>query len=256
MREFKFDRDLAKLEEARRRTHERLQKQQERVDARFDRMQQHLERKFGKPSVTQQRIVEAALELLQEDGLESLTQRKLASKLDVQAPALYWHFKNKEELVDYMAEAILAQEFQELEPRHGEQSWQDWLIENMVRLRRAMLMYPDGARVVAGARLYPAVTLAQLLETGLVSLHSAGVDLTTARHIITTATTYTFGYVIEEQAAPTAEEMATFDIEAFLEPYPNLARSLTNEDHSPQAQNEDYLTGLRWVVQGASANLG
>ena len=252
MREDKFERDMARLEAARRRSEQRMQHEQERLKQRFDRMQEHLERKFGKASDTQQRIIAAALELLKEDGLANITLRKLADKVGVQAPALYWHFKDKETLVDYMAEAILQKELSDLEPRADDQTWQEWLTDHMVLLRRAMLAYPDGARTVAGAHLYPAVTLAKSMECGLISLSSAGIDLSEARKIITTATTYTFGYVIEEQAAPTAEQMAEFDLDALLEPYPHMARALTDDDRTLKGQDKDFLAGLNYIIAGAS----
>jgi TetR/AcrR family tetracycline transcriptional repressor len=253
MKEDKFIRDMDQLEEARIRTQKRLEKQQERINLRFERLQNRLERKYGKLSITQQRIIDAALDILKQDGLASLTQRKLATKLDMQAPALYWHFKNKEVLVDYMAEAILEKEFKEIKPMKDEQRWQEWFIEHMTKLRKAMLAYPDGARVVAGAHFYPEVTLAKSLECSLISLSSAGVDLRTARKIITTATTYTFGYVIEEQAAPTKEQLLQYDVEDFLKSYPNIARAF-NEGRSKEAEDRDYLDGLKCIIAGADIN--
>jgi TetR/AcrR family tetracycline transcriptional repressor len=249
----KFARDMARLEQARRRTQERLEKQQERINRRFEHMQDRIERKFGKPSDTQQRIIDAALELLKQEGLANLTQRKLAQTLNMQAPALYWHFKNKEVLVDYMAEAILEKEFPDIYPKADTEHWQDWLTEHMLRLRKAMLAYKDGARVVAGAHLYPAVTLAKSLECGLLSLTSGGVDLQTARTIMITATNYTFGYVIEEQASPTKEEIANIDLEAFLAPYPNMAQAISGFDGSQEVRDKDYLTGLQYIIRGSTA---
>lgn len=254
MNDDKFARDMARLEEARRRTKERMEKEQARIDQRFERMQAQLERKFGHPSDTQARIIEAALELLKEDGLANLTQRKLATTLNMQAPALYWHFKNKEVLVDYMAEAILEKEFKDVEPRADDETWQDWLITHMMRMRKAMLAYKDGARVVAGAHLYPAVTLAKSLENGILSLTSDGVDIQVARKIMTTATTYTFGYVIEEQAAPSEEQMKNFDLEEFLKPYPNMAKAIGDFDHSQKAQDDDFLEGIYYIIRGSTAS--
>ena len=53
-------------------------------------------------------VIAAALELLNEVGMDSLTTRKLAERLKVQQPALYWHFQNKRALLDALAEAMLA----------------------------------------------------------------------------------------------------------------------------------------------------
>jgi len=54
-------------------------------------------------------VIAAALELLNEVGMDSLTTRKLAERLKVQQPALYWHFQNKRALLDALAEAMLAE---------------------------------------------------------------------------------------------------------------------------------------------------
>jgi len=240
---------MARLAAARQRTEEELDKQRERLNQQFERIQDRLERKYGKPSDMQQRIIEAALGLLQQEGLANVSLRKLATKLDLQAPALYWHFKNKEVLVDYMAEAILQKELGDLQPRAEGEPWQEWLVVHMLRLRKAMLAYPDGARVVAGAHLYPAVTLARSLECGLASLTSDGVSLDTARRIMWTATTYTFGYVIEEQSSPSPEHMAWPDMEAFLNAYPHMTQAMRTYQHSTHASDDEYLAGLQLIVR-------
>src|SRR4051812_8864236 len=53
-------------------------------------------------------VVREALALLDEVGLEGLTMRRLAARLGVQNPALYWHFKNKQALLNLMAATLLA----------------------------------------------------------------------------------------------------------------------------------------------------
>jgi TetR/AcrR family tetracycline transcriptional repressor len=58
--------------------------------------------------IQQEVIVRAALTLLDEVGLEGLTMRRLATALKIQAPSLYWHFPNKQALLDGMADAIFA----------------------------------------------------------------------------------------------------------------------------------------------------
>lgn len=243
---------MARLEEARLHTQKVMQEQQKRLDERFARMQEKLERKAGKPSVSQQRIVEAALELLKEDGLANISLRKLAARLDMQAPALYWHFKNKEELVDYMAEAILTKEFPTVPMRADDESWQDWLICTMKRLRKAMLAYPDGARVVAGAHLYPAVTLARLQDTGMASLKSSGMGVQQAHYTMLVAINYTFGHVIEEQAAPTDEEIRDFDLEGFLADFPHMREALQVTDLHNLNRDVLFETALGFIIRGSA----
>lgn len=247
-------RDLQRIEAAQRRAHEQLLRQQVRVNKRFEKMREHLANKYGEPSDSQQRIVNAALELLSEDGLNNLSLRKLAARVNMQAPALYWHFSSKEVLVDYMAEAILGREFQELRPRLADSPWQAWLIQQMLRLRQAMLAFPDGARVVAGAHLQPAVTLGNLFECVLESLESSGMDGQTARHILMTASTYTFGFVIEEQASPNPEEIDMLKLDAFQTPYPHIAKVMKEAHRNHRDLDHDYKVGLDYIIKGAAAS--
>jgi TetR/AcrR family transcriptional regulator, tetracycline repressor protein len=53
-------------------------------------------------------LVQAALELLEEGGIAALSTRRLAERLHVQSPALYWHVRNKDELLGLVADAICA----------------------------------------------------------------------------------------------------------------------------------------------------
>ncbi|HEX3752721.1 MAG TPA: TetR family transcriptional regulator, partial [Streptosporangiaceae bacterium] len=59
--------------------------------------------------VTRERIVAAALELLDEAGLDGLALRRLAERLGIRAPTLYWHVRDKRELLDLLAGAILEE---------------------------------------------------------------------------------------------------------------------------------------------------
>lgn len=251
MNEDRIARDMQRLEDMQRRVQERLDQQQARANERFEHARKRLEQRMGKNSLSQERIVEAALELLKEHGLGNLSLRDIAKRLDIKAPALYWHFKNKDELVDFMAEAILKKEFPVFTARQENEDWQDWLMVMMSRLRKAMLAYPDGARVVAGAHLYPAVTLAELSNATIASLRSAGLPAETAILVSITAAHYTFGHVIEEQASPTPEQMAKFDVEAFLAPYPELAGAIEAHihDHDP---DEMFRSGLALIIKGAA----
>jgi Transcriptional regulator len=199
------------------------------------------------PSEKQQEIIEAALELLGEKGYNELSLRDIAKKLGVKAPAIYWHFKNKAMLVDYMAEHILRKKMGDLVPREREQTWQDWLIYHITLFRKAMLSYPDGGRVVAGAHPFPAGTIAKLVEDSLASLRSAGMDIRTAKNIVVTVIRYTFGCVIEEQADEhNWETLPEFEINS---------GELTNTMeaiHVGGTDDENFISGLRLIVVGGS----
>ncbi len=58
-------------------------------------------------ALTRERLVEAARELINEEGLEGLSMRALADRLDVKASSLYWHVRDRRELLELLAESIL-----------------------------------------------------------------------------------------------------------------------------------------------------
>ena len=57
--------------------------------------------------LTRERLVEAALQLINEEGLDGLSMRALADRLDVKAASLYWHVRDRRELLELLAESIL-----------------------------------------------------------------------------------------------------------------------------------------------------
>jgi len=252
MRDDRRDIRLARLDEAQRRSRERLRLQQQRIDARFERLRSRMLASEERPSDDQRRIITAALELLDEVGLNELSLRKLAAKLNLKAPALYWHFKNKEELIDYMAEAILSEEFADLTPRAQDEPWQDWTITLCKRLRKAMLGYRDGGRIVTGAHFFPAITLVRLFETSAQSLTSAGVEEVHAELIVSTAVHFTFGRVIEEQSGPEEDQVRKVDFAAMQEAFPYLMKSIERIQKAgnlEQLSDEEFEESLRLIIR-------
>jgi TetR/AcrR family tetracycline transcriptional repressor len=247
MREDKQRRNLERLAQKRQQIHERLDRVRKQIDEKFDQKESQVQQRLN---LKQERIIAAALQVLDAEGLESLSLRKLAALLDIQAPALYWYFKNKEVLIDYMAEAILAGTFDGLQPCPPDQPWQDWLVQTCQQLRGAMLAHRDGGRIVTGAHLFPALTLGKLLETCLESLISHGVDEEQASLIVSTAIHFTFGRVIEEQSMPNAEQVATFKAQfaAFLDASPHISKQMERLPRRAGGHKE-FEASLRLIVR-------
>ncbi|GIE33703.1 TetR family transcriptional regulator [Actinoplanes italicus] len=60
------------------------------------------------PQLTRERIVTAAVELLDADGIDALTMRRLAQRLDVTSTALYWHVTTKDDVLDLAVDEIFG----------------------------------------------------------------------------------------------------------------------------------------------------
>lgn len=157
--------------------------------------------------LTRHTVVSAALKLLDEVGLDGLTTRRLAAELGVKSPALYWHFRNKQELLDQMAEAILLAGGMG-PPRVGE-SWQDWLTRRARDYRRVLLAYRDGARVVANARLGPAAV--RMFDQELTAMVGCGFTPVLALRTIAAISRYVTGFVFQEQAERQEDTRAPAD---------------------------------------------
>lgn len=142
------------------------------------------------------KVIRAALELLNEVGVDALTTRKLAEKLQVQQPALYWHFQNKEALLSALAEAMLAERHTHCFPAQGE-SWQEFLTNNARSFRAALLAYRDGARIHAGTG--PSSPQYAAIEAQVRLLCAAGFSGADALRVLMTISHYTVGAVLEQQ---------------------------------------------------------
>jgi TetR/AcrR family tetracycline transcriptional repressor len=201
-------------------------------------------------------IVQTALILLNDVGLDDLTTRRLAAELGVQSPALYWHFRNKRALLDAMAERMLADA-----DLHGAMkpgvAWEKWLAENARRFRRALLAYRDGARVHAGTR--PSAALLPDIEAQLSALCTAGFSPADAVHTSIAIGRYTVGCVIEEQAdASDASARRVTGGDPFsahaLAGYPTLARAVARTRHDKPSTAFEF--GLQLMIAGLAKRIG
>jgi TetR/AcrR family tetracycline transcriptional repressor len=148
-------------------------------------------------------IVEAAFAVLSEKGLDGLSLRVLASHLGVQAPALYWHVRNKAELIGMMA-ATFGEVAARAEPR--EKTWAARLTAYGHALRQAMLLHRDAARLCAIARpIEPPEENANRVAAPLIA---AGLDVKRALSYQSSVIAYTLGWVVYEQSQPMHEHLA------------------------------------------------
>jgi len=148
-------------------------------------------------------ILRQAFAVLNDAGLEGLTLRRLAAGLKVQAPALYWHFKSKQNLLDEMAAEVLRRSMDKGSALEAIQNWPDWATAYYISLRRTLLKYRDGARMFSGTYLTD-VDLYAPMEASLRRLTTAGFTLRQAVVGLSALYSYTIGFVIEEQATELA----------------------------------------------------
>ncbi|MFE2108330.1 TetR/AcrR family transcriptional regulator [Kitasatospora sp. NPDC059463] len=153
------------------------------------------------PAVTREGLAQAALRVLERDGLAGLSMRKVAAEVGVKAASLYWHVRNKEELLDLLNDALMAGV--EAPPRTGD--WRVQLRGYCERYRAHLLGRRDAAKVVAG-RLAPGPNLLHLMEDQLGRLRGAGFSAPDAAMVSYLLGAYVQGFVLQEQSPMAAAE--------------------------------------------------
>jgi TetR/AcrR family tetracycline transcriptional repressor len=147
-------------------------------------------------------IVAAALELLDRDGFERLSLRRLATHLGMHAPGLYWYIESKQELIDLMAKAILDTGLSPVPPIADGQTWDEWLVELACTMHRTLLAHRDGARVVASAFIVRTGSITAVAERALEILEGEGFDPLVALGGAMTVLRFAMGLALAAQASP------------------------------------------------------
>src|SRR5437773_7287848 len=91
-----------------------------------------------KRNLTKQKICEAAIQLIEAEGLEGLSMRKLASNLNVEAASLYNHIVNKSALFDFIQEHLYSQ----IPTNFSDKDWKTHLLDLAISTRKALLQVP------------------------------------------------------------------------------------------------------------------
>ncbi|MEK5467888.1 TetR family transcriptional regulator [Paenibacillus sp. FSL R7-0210] len=94
--------------------------------------------KKAQPQISEDRILEASWELLREGGIEKFSMRRLADRLGIQAPSLYWYFKSKQNLYQRLANHISRVILEEHRP---EGDWKEQLTAFAVTVRSVLSRY-------------------------------------------------------------------------------------------------------------------
>lgn len=207
--------------------------------------------------IDKRRAARTALELLQEEGLDRLTVRRVATALGVKAPALYWHFDDKRALLDQMTDVMLGPVVAGLGVPGPALPWWRWLEQSCDALRRGLLAHRDGARVALGADVTRALALGCFIERVTAVLHETGFGLGDASRAAGALTHFVIGRAVEEQSRPAPDaELAMVSDERF--PFPTVARALRERHASGGTPGDDFryslalmLTGLRVLHEGA-----
>lgn len=142
-------------------------------------------------------VVEGALEVLDEVGLEGLTTRRLAQRLGVRSASLYWHVRDMAQLLDLVAERIAA----EIDVPDRALPWRDRLGALATNFRRVLMAHRDAALIMAQRRPRGPAWLS-VADAALGALIDSGRTGEEAGALIGVLVGYVTGFVLDTQRSP------------------------------------------------------
>lgn len=213
------------------------------------------------PPLTRSRTVRTALRLVDEQGLEALTMRALATELKVSPMALYNHVRDKEELVDLMLDLTLAEV--DCSGPCEDDPWTP-LRELVCNIHKTLTAHPHLARVYSN-RIRIGPNALRIIERALRLLLDAGFPAPEAAGAFLALYTYTIGLHQMGRVMPVGGGAAKDDTEYYLALPPEQIPSIRRVSpylggvHQPGVFEfglDTLLTGLRVRLGAATASDG
>jgi AcrR family transcriptional regulator len=215
--------------------------------------------------LTREAIVAAATEIADEDGLEAVSIRRIATKLEARPMSLYSHIEHKGELVDLMIDEVMGEA---VLPGEVPENWREALRQIAHRTRAAARAHPW---MIATAFRRPLLGPKALrhIDQSLAAVSTLDLPFERKRAVLLSVDTYTLGYVRWELLSPHGrgspcvgrdETPSHEQIDAYLREqaasgeYPHLA-AIADSDLTLGVKPESFETGLEWLLAGIAAEV-
>ncbi|MFF0449151.1 TetR/AcrR family transcriptional regulator [Streptomyces sp. NPDC004609] len=199
----------------------------------------------SKPLLSRERIVETAAALVDAQGLEGLSTRRLAAELGVSGPSLYNHFRTKDEILEAVADAVSDQVdlsmFDEGDGRDWQTALHDWALSYRAALKAHPHIVPVFAR--GPGRRPAALRVADALFGGMVR---AGWPPAQATHIGALMRYFIAGSALASFARGFVDDASAYDPAE----YPHLGRAHLLAERQERVDEGAFETGLRAIIDG------
>lgn len=201
--------------------------------------------------LTRERILEAALRLADESGIEALSMRKLGQILGYEAMSLYNHVANKDDLIDGILDLVLA----EAEEPSADGPWDEAVRSSALSVHGVLRQHPWACELLlSGKHIRPGRL--RYMDALLGRLRSAGFSADTTYHAYHVLDAHIFGFSLW-QAGHSSGGMSMEDVRPLLERmipaevYPHLHEH--GEQHFTPGPHQDvsaFAYGLDLIVDG------
>jgi AcrR family transcriptional regulator len=203
-----------------------------------------------RPRLTTDRVLRAAVDLADREGLGALTMRRLGAELGVEAMSLYKHVANKEAILDGVVELIVSQ----IEIPSQETPWKQAMRSRAVSARGVLAGHSWAIGLLETRGSMGPATM-RYLNAILGNLRSAGFSIQNAVHAFWLLDSYVYGHVIQEttlapgRTAPPGTESAAAVLEqATMAEYPHLAELAEHALGSVYSVDGEFRFGLDLIL--------
>ncbi len=148
--------------------------------------------------LTRERVLRAAMKLADAGGFESLTMRKLARELGVEAMSLYNHVANKEDILDGVVDIVFG-EIAVAAP--GEVEWKRAMRRRAISVREALNRHRWAVGLMEG-RMNPGPASLRSHDAVMGCLREAGFSFRSAVHASSVMDAYVYGFALQEKNLP------------------------------------------------------
>jgi AcrR family transcriptional regulator len=205
-----------------------------------------------RPRLNRQLILRAAVEVADRDGIESLTMRKLAQELTVEAMSLYHYVANKVELLDGMIDLVFA----EIDLPSKESNWKTALRARSISAHTALIRHPWATGLME-SRTAPGPATLRHHDAVLGCLRAGGFSLPGTAHAYSLLDSYIYGFALQEINLPfnTADEATpvaqTMMAQMPAGEYPYLTEMAVDHVLQPgYSYTNEYEIGLDLILEG------
>lgn len=180
---------------------------------------------IGRPKprerLTRDRVIDAALVIMDTEGLEAVTMRRVAREVGVEAMSLYNHAQNKDDILDGIVDLVFA----EIELPADRSNWRTVLRAQSISTRAALRRHP-WAIALMESRMTPGPANLRTHEDTITVLLDAGCSAVMATHAYNLVDSYVLGFALQEvnMQFSNAEELSAVVAQVPADAYPNLAR--------------------------------
>lgn len=205
---------------------------------------------MARQQLSRERVLAAAIELADREGIGALTIRAVANRLGSAPMAVYHHVAGKDEILDGLVDAVYA----EIDEPVPGRPWRPELARRSHSARAALARHPWATPLLESRRRPGPATLAQH-DAVLGTLLSDGFDVPAAGHAFALLDAFVYGFALQEATipfAPEAIEDGAREIVAGLPDggYPYLARFVAERIGPGYAFGDEFDVALELVLDG------